>query len=57
MKAYIYQATRGDLRETGTLVAPTRIHAIRRLRKRAYSLITVREIKEPTTTNLRLYDH
>lgn len=56
MKAFVYHANRGDIREMGTLVAPTRLHAVRRLRKRAYSLITVREIKEPTTTNLRLYD-
>lgn len=56
MKAYVYHAQRGDFRETGTLVAPTRLHAIRRLRQRAYRHIELREILEPTTPNLRYYD-
>ena len=56
MKAYIYSAKRKDWNEIGTLVAPTRTHAMRRLRKREYESITVREILEPTTTNLYLYD-
>lgn len=56
MKAYIYQARREGYTEIGTLVAPTRTHAVRRLRQRAYTAITLREVLEPTTRNLRLYD-
>ena len=56
MKAFVYQANRGGYREMGTLVAPTRVHAIRRLRQHAYSVISLRQIVDPTTPNLQLYD-
>ena len=56
MKAFVYQARRNGLREIGTLVAPTRTHAIRRLRQHSYAIITLREIENPTTSNLQLYE-
>lgn len=56
MKAYIYHARRGQYRETGTLVAPTRTHAMRRLRQRKYRKIELREIVEPKVRHLRFYD-
>ncbi len=56
MKAYIYQAHRGEFRETGTLVAPTRTHALRRLRQRAYRNIDLREIQQSPKGHLQYYD-
>ena len=56
MKAFVYQANRNEYREIGTLVAPTRTHAIRRLRQHAYSVITLRQIEDPTTPDIQLYD-
>ena len=56
MKAYIYQASRGEFRETGTLVAPTRTHALRRLRQRSYRQIELREVVQSPKRNLSFYD-